>query len=81
MAPQLSLESRIIAVADVYGALSEDRPYRAALANDEILKIMTKLAPHKLDGNCLDVLVSLLSDDSGIKFEAETSIDVVRVCA
>jgi putative nucleotidyltransferase with HDIG domain len=75
MAPQLSLESRIIAVADVYGALSEDRPYRAALGNDEILAIMTKLAPHKLDGDCLDVLVGLLSDES------KATGEVVQVCA
>jgi putative nucleotidyltransferase with HDIG domain len=79
LAPQLSLESRIIAVADVYGALSEDRPYRAALGNDEILSIMPKLAPHKLDGDCMDVLVALLSD--GSEFEPKTSIDVTRVCA
>jgi putative nucleotidyltransferase with HDIG domain len=79
MAPQLSLESRIIAVADVYGALSEDRPYRAALGNDEILSIMTELAPHKLDGDCMDVLVALLSDDGEIRFERETSIDEARV--
>jgi HD-GYP domain-containing protein (c-di-GMP phosphodiesterase class II) len=81
MAPQLSLESRIIAVADVYGALSEDRPYRAALANDEILAIMTKLAPSQLDGDCLDVLVALLSDENEVTSEAETSIDVAQICA
>jgi len=81
MAPQLSLESRIIAVADVYGALSEDRPYRAALENKEILAIMTKLAPQKLDGNCMDVLVALLSDDGKTVFERENSIDEARVCA
>ena len=81
MAPQLSLESRIIAVADVYGALSENRPYRVALGNDEILAIMTKLAPHKLDGDCMDVLVGLLSDGIDVAYESQTSVDAVRVCA
>lgn len=81
MAPQLSLESRIIAVADVYGALSEDRPYRAALENDEILGIMTKLAPHKLDGDCMDVLVGLLSDDGVATFAPKAAMGGARVCA
>ncbi len=60
LAPELSLESRIIAVADVYGALSEDRPYRAGLDFDQIMAIMSKLAPRQLDGACFEVLVSLM---------------------
>jgi HD-GYP domain-containing protein (c-di-GMP phosphodiesterase class II) len=80
MAPQLSLESRIIAVADVYGALSEDRPYRAALRNEEILAIMTKLAPHKLDGDCMDVLAGLLSDGGDVAYEPQASGEIAHVC-
>ncbi|HEY6376218.1 MAG TPA: HD domain-containing phosphohydrolase [Edaphobacter sp.] len=60
LAPELSLESRIIAVADVYGALSEDRPYRAGLEFEQIMAIMSKLAPRQLDGACFEVLVSLM---------------------
>jgi putative nucleotidyltransferase with HDIG domain len=65
MAPDLSLESRIIAVADVYAALSEERPYRAALDFDEIVSIMTKLVPDKLDADCFDALVRTISSNSG----------------
>jgi putative nucleotidyltransferase with HDIG domain len=61
MAPDLSLESRIIAVADVYGALSEERPYRAALEFDEIVAIMTDLVPNKLDADCFDAMVGMIS--------------------
>jgi HD-GYP domain-containing protein (c-di-GMP phosphodiesterase class II) len=64
MAPELSLESRIIAVADVYSALSEDRPYRASLDLDEIVSIMTKIVPDKLDAVCFDALVSTVSSSS-----------------
>src|ERR1700738_318884 len=60
-ARDLSLESRIIAVADVFGALSEDRPYRAGLKLEDTLSIMTKFAPHQLDGDCFDALVSRVS--------------------
>ena len=60
LAPELSLESRIIAVADVYGALSEDRPYRAGLDFEQIVAIMSKLVPRQLDGACFEVLISLM---------------------
>ncbi len=60
LAPELSLESRIIAVADVYGALSEDRPYRAGLDFGQIVAIMSKLVPRQLDGTCFEVLISLM---------------------
>jgi putative nucleotidyltransferase with HDIG domain len=56
-ARDLSPESRIIAVADVFGALTEDRPYRAGLNLEDTLSIMTKFAPHQLDGDCFDALV------------------------
>ena len=39
-ARDLSIESRIVAVADVYGALSEDRPYREGLSYGQILPIL-----------------------------------------
>ena len=55
-AEQLSLESRLIAVADVYGALSEDRPYRSGLDPDEIARIMKRDVPNKLDGECFEAL-------------------------
>lgn len=57
MSADLSLESRIIAVADVYGALTEDRPYRAGIELGQTLSIMSSLAPHKLDGDCLHALI------------------------
>ena len=60
-AKDLTIESRIIAVADVYGALSEDRPYRPGLMLDEIVSIMTKLVPHQLDGDCFEALIPLIS--------------------
>jgi HD-GYP domain-containing protein (c-di-GMP phosphodiesterase class II) len=53
----LSLESRIIAVADVYGALSEDRPYRAGLPLEKIVAIMRSDLPHKLDTDCFEALL------------------------
>jgi HD-GYP domain-containing protein (c-di-GMP phosphodiesterase class II) len=69
MAPDLSLESRIIAVADVYSALSEDRPYRAGLGFDEIVSIMAKIVPDKLDADCFYGLVRSISSRSGLTMQ------------
>jgi putative nucleotidyltransferase with HDIG domain len=62
-ARDLSIESRIIAVADVFGALTEDRPYRAGISLEDSLAIMTKYAPHQLDGDCFDALVSRVATE------------------
>ena len=52
-ASQLSLEARIVAVADVYQALIEQRPYRAGLTHSEAMKVLHRLAGVKLDAHCI----------------------------
>lgn len=59
-ADQLPLKARIIAVADIYGALSEERPYRASLNDEEAFAIMEKDVPKRLDQNCFDALQGAL---------------------
>jgi putative nucleotidyltransferase with HDIG domain len=59
----LSLESRILIVADIYGALNEDRPYRAGLSHGEIHSIMSSQIPHKLDADCVEALIRSLEND------------------
>ena len=61
MGRDLSLEARIVAVADIYGALSEDRPYRAGLEFEQIVPIMKELAPKKLDRDCVEALVDVVA--------------------
>jgi len=55
-APQLPVEARIIAAADVYGALTEDRPYRAGMSHEQALEIMFRDIPYKLDPDCCEAL-------------------------
>lgn len=53
--PSLSLEARIIAVADVFQALEQHRPYRGPLPPDEILTILRHGAENgKLDREVVD---------------------------
>lgn len=55
-AEQMTLPARIIAVADVFQALSEKRPYRDSLPLDVVLKMMDVDVPKKLDHECLAAL-------------------------
>jgi HD-GYP domain-containing protein (c-di-GMP phosphodiesterase class II) len=53
---RLGLDSRIVAVADVFEALTADRPYRESLPVDAVRTIMMRDAGHSLDGTVLDAL-------------------------
>lgn len=56
---ELSLESRIIAVADIYDALTSDRPYRTRMPPDEAKAVMLEDAVKgKLDISIVDKLFS-----------------------
>lgn len=55
-ADQLPLTARILCVADVYQALSEERPYREGLAQDVVFGIMDKDIPTQLDPECMRAL-------------------------
>ncbi len=57
-APQLCRESRIIVVADIFGALVEDRSYRRGLPLDKAIEIIAKEVPDKLDGDCFEALLA-----------------------
>jgi HD-GYP domain-containing protein (c-di-GMP phosphodiesterase class II) len=58
----LSLESRLLAVADIYGALSEKRPYREALNPAQIAAIMDHDVPVKLDHLCYEALRTVMAE-------------------
>lgn len=51
--------SRIIAVADAYCALTEDRPHRSALSNKDALEILKKESATKWDPNVVNALVQM----------------------
>jgi HD-GYP domain-containing protein (c-di-GMP phosphodiesterase class II) len=55
-ADRMPLEARVLAVADIFGALSADRPYRAAMPREKIFGILRKDTPHALDATCVDAL-------------------------
>jgi len=53
----LPLGAQILAVADVYTALNEDRPYRSALNQAESMAIMEKMASNRaINGDLVELL-------------------------
>jgi putative nucleotidyltransferase with HDIG domain len=59
-ADQISLEIRIVTTADIFDALTADRPYRAAMPVDKALWIMAEMVGTALDPVCFDALVRSL---------------------
>ena len=55
-AKTISLESRILALADCFTAMAEDRPYRAGMRLDTIFAILGAQVPERLDVACFEVL-------------------------
>jgi response regulator RpfG family c-di-GMP phosphodiesterase len=58
--------ARVIAIADVYDALTSTRPYRAALPADAALRIMERGRGSQFDPSLFDAFVSVVfADDRG----------------
>lgn len=53
----IPVEARIVAVADIFDALTSRRPYKPAWSNDEAFDLLRKLAGKKLDAHCVNALI------------------------
>lgn len=58
----IPLEARIVAVADVFDALTSCRPYKQAWDNQKAIDALKKLAGEKLDVDCVNALVNNLDE-------------------
>ena len=57
---EIPLEARIIAVADIFDALTSERPYKKAWSNDDAFTELRKISGSKVDGNCVAALENSL---------------------
>jgi len=64
-AEDLDLPMRVLAVADVYEALTADRPYRGRLPAAEGLAIIDRDVPHRLDATVTEALEAHLARTDG----------------
>jgi HD-GYP domain-containing protein (c-di-GMP phosphodiesterase class II) len=64
-ADELTVPMRLLALADVYEALTSERPYRRAMSSDEALAIIRADVPARLDADAFSVLDQVLADEPG----------------
>jgi HD-GYP domain-containing protein (c-di-GMP phosphodiesterase class II) len=55
---EIPLEARIVAVADVFDALTSERPYKRAWGNDEAFEKLKELSGTQLDQDCVEVMIN-----------------------
>jgi HD-GYP domain-containing protein (c-di-GMP phosphodiesterase class II) len=60
-AEQISLETRIITTADIFDAITAERPYRAAVPVPRTLEIMGESVGTALDRDCFDALCRVVA--------------------
>lgn len=60
---EIPLGARIIAIADVYQALTSNRPYRKAYSEKEAIKIIRNSSGTQFDPAIVDVLLQILQEE------------------
>jgi HD-GYP domain-containing protein (c-di-GMP phosphodiesterase class II) len=71
---ELPLGSRIVSVADIFTALTEDRPYRKGLELAEALQILVEAsASHRVDSQVVATLREHLAEVDQARRQAQVS--------
>ncbi len=58
----IPLEARIVAVADVFDALTSVRSYKKAWSNDDAIKLLIELSGEVLDKDCVNALIESMDE-------------------
>ena len=69
----IPLEARIVAVADIFDALTSKRPYKNAWSNEQALATLQEMAGDKLCSDCVQALVDKLEEVEQIQALYEES--------
>jgi HD-GYP domain-containing protein (c-di-GMP phosphodiesterase class II) len=53
----IPIEARIVAVADIFDALTSERPYKTAWSNERAFALLQEMAGKTLDADCVNALL------------------------
>ena len=71
---QLSLGARVMAVADVFTAITEDRPYRAGMPAERASRVLVDMAANKaLDSDVVQLLLDNFTEVNQLRVLAQTA--------
>ena len=70
---EIPLEARICAVVDVFDAMTMDRPYRAAVPQDEVLEMMSESSGSHFDPHVLAAFLDHMPEITEIRTKYSTS--------
>ena len=59
---QISIEARIVSIADAIEAMSSDRPYRKARTSDEIIEELQRCAKTQFDPQVVEAAIEILKE-------------------
>jgi HD-GYP domain-containing protein (c-di-GMP phosphodiesterase class II) len=62
LAADIALETRIITTADIFDAITAERPYRGAVPVDQTLAMMAKTVGTALDPGCFEALQKAMAN-------------------
>lgn len=63
---EIPLAARIVAVADIYDALTSERPYKLAWTNEEAVRFLAKQAGTQLDPQCVTAFLRRIHEARAI---------------
>ncbi len=62
-AEEIPIEARIVTIADAYGAMVDDRPYRKGLGHETACKILQKAAGLQFDPALVGLFIEMISQE------------------
>jgi diguanylate cyclase (GGDEF)-like protein/putative nucleotidyltransferase with HDIG domain len=78
---QISVEARILAIADAFEAMSAARPYRPALCGEKVVKELRRAAGSQFDPRLVEVFIGIIEAGPSDKVKATQNSSAERAGA
>ncbi|WP_421780038.1 HD-GYP domain-containing protein [Kiloniella litopenaei] len=76
---EIDMDTRIVTVADIFDALTADRPYRAAMPVEKAISIMDEMVDSAIDSQCYKALKSVIQEVSTLNTSLQETLAKVGI--